>query len=193
MNSDQGPIGDWVNLPDGVAKLSLWDTLHDGHLLAVNSDLLARTVTMRFDVDYVREFNQLPEHTPFVIEVTGVQSVRSLVYVPWPGEFSVPPGVDREEGSRLISEYHRKWRQESQSWSDFEQLVGGHLEVSDATIASGFGNVTLHLGVTVQNKSYVEAYVMGDGSAFYVGANQVTSEEFVSLGEAYWAAFARRS
>jgi hypothetical protein len=46
VDTAQGKIDDWVNLPESVFTLSLWDTLHDGDLLAIESDLLARTVTL---------------------------------------------------------------------------------------------------------------------------------------------------
>ncbi|MGO9097370.1 MAG: hypothetical protein ACLQGV_19385 [Bryobacteraceae bacterium] len=190
MDSDQQAINDWVNLPEGAATLSLWHTLHDGNLMAIKSDLLARTVTLRFDADYVRDFHHLPEQTRFVIKVIGVRSVRSLVNVPWPGEFCVPRGVAREEESRLIAEYHSKWRQESGRWSDFERTADGLLLVSDATLARGSDALALHIGVLVENKSYVDAYIHGDGIVFCVGENQVTPDEFVALGEAYWDALA---
>jgi hypothetical protein len=90
MDSDEQPTIDWVNFAEGAPTFSLWESLHDGDVLAIESDLLGRTVTMRFDVGYVRKFHQLSEETRFVIVMDGVQSVRSLRSVPWPGGFSVP-------------------------------------------------------------------------------------------------------
>ena len=78
MPSDEQQIVDWVNFPDGTPMLSLWDTLHDGDLLSIASDLLVRTVTLRFDVGYVRDFHHLSEQTRFIIVVNGVRSVRCL-------------------------------------------------------------------------------------------------------------------
>jgi hypothetical protein len=37
-------------------------------------------------------------------------------------------------------------------------------------------------------KSYVEAYIRGEGIAFCIGERHVTPEEFVAVGEAYWDA-----
>ena len=76
---------DWVNLPEGATEFSLWSTLHDGDLTAIESDRMARTLSLQFDVGYVREFHNLSEDTRFVIVVSGVQSVLSFSSVPWPG------------------------------------------------------------------------------------------------------------
>jgi hypothetical protein len=192
--SDRPPTVDWVNLPEGITTLSLWETLHDGVLLTVESDLLARTVTLRFEVDYVRKFHHLPEQTRFVITVSGVQSVRALRSVPWPGGCSIPQGLSRSEEERLMDEYQGKWRQESQSWTDFERLTDKGLEVSNSTLGRGSDAVALYLGLLdVDNSdSSPDAYIRGEGITFYVGERQVTPEEFVALGEAYWVAWEKR-
>ena len=192
MASGEKPTVDWVNFPEGIPTFSLWEALHDGDLLSIESDLLARTVTLRFDVDYVRDFHHLPEGTQFVIIVNGVRSVRSLRSVPWPGGCPIPPGTPNEQQSIIISEYHRKWREESQSWDDFEQLISDGLVVSNATLGRGSDVVALQLGLMVGGDSYVWAYIRGDGATFHVGEKLVTLEEFFALGNAYWNAFAER-
>ena len=192
MDSDQQPMVDWINLPEDTPTFSLWDTLHDGDLLAIQSDLLARTVTLRFDVDYVRDFHQLPEQTRFGIVVSGVQSVRSLRSVQWRGGCSIPQGTPNDQQSTLIAEYHRKGREESQSWNDFEHLTKDGLEVSNATLGRGPNVVALQLGLMVRHDSYAKAYMRGEEIAFYIGDKQVTLEEFVKIGEAYWEAFATK-
>lgn len=127
MVSHERRIVDWVNLPEGATELSLWSTLHDGDLIAIESDLLARTLTLRFDVGYVRDFHNLSEETRFVVTVSGVQSVRSLGSVPWPGDCSIPVGTPREQQEAIVAEYQSKWREESLSWADFERLIGNGL------------------------------------------------------------------
>jgi hypothetical protein len=191
--SDKQQIVDWVNFPNDIPTLSLWDAVHDGDLLSIESDLLARTVTLRFDVGYVRDFHHQSEQTRFVIVVDGVRSVRSFRSVPWPGGCSIPQGMPNTQQETLIAEYHRKWREESQSWSDFEALVSDGLEVSNATLGRGSDVVALQLGLLVANDSYVEAYIRGEGITFYIGERQVTPEEFVAFGEAYWDAFAKKA
>lgn len=191
MDSDTQILLDWANLPAHATTLSLWDTLHDGDLLDIESNLLARSLTMRFDVGYVRDFHKLPEKTQFVLKLAGVQSVRCLRSVAWPGELSVPLGSSREEEQQLIWEYQKKWREESFEWTDFERLTAQGLEVSTATLARADGAVALQLGVLVGNDDYVEAYVRAEQIEFSVGSETCTLEDFISLGERYWEAFAQ--
>jgi hypothetical protein len=190
--SDEKAVVDWVNFPEAVPTLSLWDTLHDGDLLAIESDLLACTVTLRFDVHYVRDFHHLPEPTRFVLVVNGVRSVRSFRTVSWPGGYTIPQEMPRAQQEAAVAEYQRKCREESQSWADMERLISDGLEVSNATLGRGSDAVALQLGLLVGGNDYVEAYVRGEGITFYIGEKQVTTEEFVALGEAYWESFASR-
>jgi hypothetical protein len=192
MDSDKQPVVDWVNFPEGIPTFSLWDTLHDGDLLAIESDLLACTVTLRFDVRYVRDFHHLPEPTRFVVVVNGVRSVRSFRTVSWPDGYTIPQGMSRAQQDAVIAEYQRKCREESQSWADMERLISDGWEVSNATLGRGSDVVALQLGLLVGGDSFVDAFIRGEGITFYIGERQVTPEEFVALGEAYWEAFASR-
>jgi hypothetical protein len=195
MDPEGQLIVDWVNLPTGTSTISLWEALHDGDLLAIESDLLARTVSLRFDVGYIRRFHQLPEGTQFIVSVEGAQSVRAVRYVPWPGGCPIPEGTPNEEQSILIAEYQRKWREESQSWNDFERLsrnpVG--LRVSNASLCLGTHVVALQLGLHVARDSYAEAYIRGEAITFSIGESKVTLEEFIAFGGAYWDAFANKA
>lgn len=173
MASDEKPIPDWVNFPESVPTVSLWDALHDGDVLSIESDQLARTVTLRFDVFYVR-------------------SARALHSVPWPGGCQIPPGAANDQQSIIIAEYHRKWREESLSWTDFERLNKDDFQVGNATLGRSPDVVTLQLGF-LAGDDYITAYVRGEGATFHIGENEVTIEEFLALGEAYWNAFAKRA
>lgn len=193
MDSAEQLVVDWVNLPRGVTELSLWSTLHDGDLIAIESDLLARTLTLRFDVGYIKEFHMLPEDTRFVVIIGGVQSVRSFSGVPWPGGCSIPTGTPYEQQQSIVAEYQSKWREESLSWVDFERLVNDGLEVSSAVLGLSSDAVALRLGLLVAGEPYyVEAFVRGSGITFFIGERQIRPEEFVELGEAYWEAFANK-
>ena len=185
-------IVDWVNLPEGATEFSLWSTLHDGDLTAIESDLMARTLLLRFDVGYVRDFHNLSEDTRFVIVVSEVQSVRSFCGVPWPGGCAIPAGTPYEQQQALVAAYQSKWREESLSWADFERLIGNDLEVSSATLGQGSNGVALRLGLLVGGDSYAEAFVRGEKITFSIGERQLTPQEFVELGEAYWEAFANK-
>ena len=192
MVSDERPIVDWVNLPEGVTELSLWSTLHDGDLTAIESDPLARSLTLRFDVGYVRNFHNLSEETRFVVIVSRVQPVRSFSSVPWPGGCSIPVETPYEQQQAIVAEDQSKWREESLSWADFERLTNNGLEVSSATLGQGSNGVALRLGLFVGGDSYVEAYIRGEEITFSIGDRQLTPEEFVEVGEAYWEAFAKK-
>jgi len=191
MDSYERTIVDWVNLPEDVNELSLWSTLHDGDLTAIESDLLARTLTVRFDVDYVRKFHNFADETQFVVIVSGVQSVRSFRGVPWPGACSIPALAPHEQKQALVAEYRSKWREESLSWADFERLANDGLEVSTATLGQRSDGAALRL--VFFGASFVEAYVRGEEITFSIGERQLTPEEFVEVGEAYWEAFARKA
>ncbi len=183
---------DWVNLPEGIDELSLWSTLHDGDLLTVESDLLASTVKLKFAVEYVRTFHQLPEGTQFDLIITGVESVRLVGTVKWPGEFCIPKGLSRDEESKLVADYQSKWRDESLPWRDFEAMTTQGVEVLNASLARGDNTLALQIGVISERDSYFEAFIRGRAINFSVGDRPVTAEEFVALGEAYWTAFANR-
>jgi hypothetical protein len=192
MVSDERPILDWVNLPEGATELSLWSTLHDGDLIAIESDLLARTLTLRFDVGYVRKFHNLSEETRFVVVASRVKSVRSCRSVQWPGGCSIPAETPIEQQQAIVAEYQSKWREESLSWADFEQLTKDGLEVLDATLVQGSESIALHLGSMVGGDSYVEAYIRGEEITFSIGTRHLTPQEFVEVGEAYWEARAKK-
>lgn len=185
-------IVDWVNLPEGATEFSLWSTLHDGDLTAIESDPMARTLLLRFDVGYVRDFHNLSADTRFVIVVGGVQSVRAFSSTPWPGGCSIPAGTPAEQQLTLVAEYQSKWREESLSWADFERLTEHGLELSSAVLTQGSESVALCLGLLVGGDSYAKAFIRGEGITFLIGERQVTPQEFVGLGEAYWAAFANK-
>lgn len=193
MDSNERPIVDWVHLPEGVQELSLWSTLHDGDLIAIESNLLARTLTLRFDVGYLRDFHKFPEYIRFVITVSGVASVRSFRGVPWPGGCSIPDGTPYGQQQSIVAEYQSKWREESLSWPDFERFTNDGLEVSSASLVIEPDGVALRLGLLVRGDFYVEAFFRGKEITFTIGERLFTPKEFVELGEAYWEAFAKSS
>src|SRR5258708_16993180 len=115
MPEEQSWIVDWMNLPQGAAEVSLWAGLHDAQIVSIQSNLLARTVTLHLESDHLLEFHKLPLDMQFLLRLDGVQSARVVHYAVWPGEVSVPAGVAREEESRLIAEYQSKWLEGSLS------------------------------------------------------------------------------
>ena len=123
MPEEQSGIVDWMNLPHGVPEVSLWTGLHDAQIVSIQSNLLERTVALHLESDHLVEFHNLPPDMQFLLRLDGVQSARVLHYAVWPGEFSVPAGVTREDEARLIAGYQSKWREESLSWSALETAL----------------------------------------------------------------------
>src|SRR5437879_9887945 len=125
---DDTAVLDWANLPQGAQTEYLDASLHDAHVVSIRSDLLKRKVSIHCDVEHLREFHRLPEGFQLILALEGVQSARVFRYSIWPGEFSVPSGASREEESRLVLEYHAKWREESLAWAEFEKETARECE-----------------------------------------------------------------
>jgi len=145
----------------------------------------------------LREFHRLPEGFQLIFRLDGVQSARVFRYSIWPGEFSVPPGVSRDEESRLVLEYQAKWREESFSWAEFEKAISREseqvLDIADAALATSKDSLALrlrgHLNYTVYHEMFLRAEKLtisgNNGRIFGL-------KEFQELGEAFWQAFSRR-
>src|SRR6267143_4851260 len=105
MPEEQSGIVDWMNLPQGAAEVSLWAGLHDAQIVSIQSNLLARTITLHLESDHLLEFHKLPLDMQFLLRLDGVQSARVVHCAVWAGEFSIPSGATDEEQSRLVAEY----------------------------------------------------------------------------------------
>src|SRR5262245_34354063 len=117
---------DWLYLPVGAKEIQLWDSLHDGQLLSVQSDRLDRTAVLNVDVAHLRKRLAAAENMTFVLRFEGVQSVRAAAFVLWPGEVPViSAGLPRTEQDRLVDEYQAKCREESVGWEPFEASLAG--------------------------------------------------------------------
>jgi hypothetical protein len=194
---DDTAVLDWANLPQGVQTEYLDASLHDAHVVSIRSDLLKRGVSIRCDVEHLREFHRLPEGFHLILALAGVQSARVFRYSIWPGQFSVPSGVSREEESRVVLEYQAKWREESLSWTEFEKAVTREceqvLDIADAALATSRDSVALrlrgHLNYTVYHEVFLRAEELtisgSNGRIFAL-------KEFQEFGEAFWQAFSRR-
>jgi hypothetical protein len=191
-------IFDWLNLPFGVSEISLWNALHDAHIVSIRSNTMERTVTLSCEIEHLRSFHRLDAGFQFILRLEGVQSARVLSYAIWPGGCSIPVGISREEEQKLVEEYQSKWREESISWNEFEGKVSREneqvLDISDAVLATSSAGVMAlkvcgHLNYAIYHEIFLRFEALrlsgSDGKHFEI-------EQFKSLGEAYWEAFSRR-
>lgn len=186
-------IPDWLNLPSASHPLPLWDSLHDGEIVSIRSNLLQRTIELDIEVRHLSSFWNLGEGFRFFFHLDGVESARVLHYAKWPGEFSVPPGSSREEERRLIEEYQSKWREESASWNEFESLINLNEEqifcIHDAAILTPDRHViALKLCGQLKHSKYHEVFLRA-GKLTILGSDSsnYSLDEFRKLGETYWA------
>jgi hypothetical protein len=133
-------IIDWLNLPDKMQVVALWDCLHDAEIVSVRSNLLERTMRFECEIEHLRDFHKMEEGFHFMFHLGGVQSARVLRYAVWPGGCSILPGLSVEEQRRIVTEYQAKWREESASWNEFETQITRQDEqvfgISDAALAT---------------------------------------------------------
>src|SRR5277367_305865 len=199
MSDDEKFALDWLNLPSTASASSLWDSLHDGQVVCIQSNLLGRSAALSCEVEHLRTFHHLGEGFRFILHLEGVQSARVLRYAVWPGGCPELAGLFHDEQQRLAAEYQAKWREESASWNEFESAVSGENEnvfdISDASLAtSPNGPMALRLRGHLNDESFHEVFLRfetlkiagSDGSQFGV-------EEFQRLGGAYWEAFSKRA
>ena len=197
MPDEQSWIVDWANLPPGISGISLWAGLHDAQIIAIQSNLLNRTVTLNLEIEHLRIFYELPLDMQFLFRLEGVQSARVLKYSVWPGAFSVPSGTSKEEESRLVAAYQARWREETLSWNDLEKAVTTEhkqvIDISDATLAKGAdGSVALRIMGLFNYTTYHELLLRAERlTLFRSDAGELAVSDLLKLGETYWDAYER--
>lgn len=198
MAEEQSRIVDWVHLPRGISDVPLWVGLHDAQIIAIQSNLLARTVTLNLEIEHLRIFYELPLDMQFLFRFEGLQSARVLKYSVWPGAFFVPKRVSKEEEARLIAEFQAKWREESVSWEDLEKSVTSEhkqvVDISDATLAvAENGSVALRIVGLFNYTTYHELFLRAERLIiFRSDAGELSVSDLLKLGEAYWDALEKQ-
>jgi hypothetical protein len=195
---DDTAVPAWANLPQDTKTEYLDAPLHDAEVVSIQSDLLKRSLSLRCDVEHLREFHHLPEGFQLHLFLEGVQSARVFRYAIWPGEFSVPPGVSSEEEDRLVLEYQTKWREESVSWNEFEKTITRAceqvLDIADAALATSRDCVALRLRGHLNYAVYHEMFLRAERLTISGSNGKIFGlREFQQFGEAFWEAFSRRT
>jgi len=166
--------------------------------VSIQSSLLERTVTPQLESDHLLAFHKLPLDMQFLPRLEGVQSARVVHYAVWPGEFSVPAGVAREEEAHLIAGYQSKWREESLSWSALESALSMEckqvIDIADATLARSTDNsVALRIGGLLNYTEYCELFLRAERLTLTRRDGQgLGIAGLLKIGEEYWAAFEQR-
>ena len=179
---------DWTHLPNGVEEVSLWRCLHDGFLLACESDEETRNVRLTFRVKHLVEDDEVT----FFFYIKEVSSARaSLVFRPR-RPFEENSNTSPEERTLLVEKYQRKFQERSVAWSEFESfLPTDNMDISDAGVAMKEGAVTLRLegfmdGENI-NDLYCTIFVRGvELSVSRSDQDTFSLSDFIALGNEYW-------
>lgn len=193
-------VADWVHLPVGVQAESLWTTLHDARLYFAGSDRIARTATLRFEIFY------LDDNVTVTFNLEEVTSLRVTRAAVWPGEYERPEGISRSDESKLIAEYHSKWREESMGWGELEALLGSnnldasddekdYLDISNADFVQSGAEVALHIqGFLLSADLWHELYLRGSRHHVVSSDGSILSlEHLTELGQSWWNGFGKEA
>ncbi|NOT61005.1 MAG: hypothetical protein HOP19_12370 [Acidobacteria bacterium] len=188
MESWDTILPDWVNPPSGCEPQSLYGCLHDCKLIAIQSDLLAQTVTLEIEAFF------LPDDLRVYFHFVEVRSVR-VNQLQRPYESLLTPEMDWHEKNEIAKQWFDKWCEQSMSWQEFENAQTtdplGILEADLLTTADG---LTLRLGGHLDGEKYDDVWcdvfiraktlniICSDGQEFGL-------EKFFDAGDQWWQSF----
>lgn len=122
--------------------------------------------------------------------------IEAFRFAAWPGELVIAEGLSWDESQKLRHEHYEKGRLESIDWQILAHKLEHpeEFEISNATITeSDTGTVMLMLQLTDYSSEYPEIRMTAEKLHTFINADrELTLEEFLALGEAYWKAFAER-
>ena len=128
----------------------------------------------------------------FLMKLDEVTSVRAIGHFRWIGKFEMPENISRERQVELVKEYQSKWRDESLSWSEFEDaLKTDPLQISDASYVSKNDITTIRFGGMLDGEKFDDIYfeVFLRGKTLSVSrsdGNDFSLEKLIELGKKYW-------
>jgi hypothetical protein len=174
---------------------SFWDVLHDAHVVTVESDLLARRLSILVDIPHLRRFAHVADDVRWRLVVDDASALWARSWEPWPGPPPSLTSLSRDQESVAVADYQAKGRTVSLGWTDFELAANtkgiwlknaGLREAEAGVVFSAAGNER-------ETDRFLEFEVTGrlfrcertDGGA-------VPLAELLRLGEEYWEAFAKR-
>ena len=179
-----------------AASRNLWEALHDGDVVQIGSDPLARTVTFVLDIDHLRKFAELPDGITWQFVISSV-SLRSVCrWEKWPGTAPELKGLSYTEQTAVVAEYQSKGCTLSIRWSDFEQAVNEHgLWLKDATLHRRDSDIVLEgYGHDKDTDTFFEFKLVGEQlQCERSDGKQASLEDLLTLGEAFWNDFSKHA
>ena len=115
----------------------------------------------------------------------------------WPGGCVVPSESTYEERTRIVAEYHAKWREESIAWATFEaSLVDERMDIYTAEMLKSEGGVTLKLGGNLLGAPFddhwTEVFIRAESFELSTRDRPITLEQLEALGDASWERLASK-
>jgi hypothetical protein len=177
-------------------EISLWTSFHDGSLLTLVHDALACTVALTIEVPYIADFHNMPAGTVFKLVLDKVSLLDSAEFHPWPGTIAPAPGLAWQEQEAIRKQWLDKSHYCSTDWIAFAESLtqGREFEISNAFISPSLNNAsTLVLDIGDSDTNiYLRISLTATRIHFFVDDEELEPGSFLSLGEAYWNAFAKR-
>jgi len=186
-------------MPNEVHKsegISLWECLHDGSIASIDSDFMARTLTIVIDSPYHWEFHKLSPDTRFTIVGDNVRIAEAFNFEPWLGAIEPTRETPWEEAQARRQSDYEMGLLVSTDWSAFVRDVktDEDYEVMNAELGNGPQFAILELGImSYPNSNYRTVRVHAEHFRFRVGERGLSLEEFQEFGAAYWNNFAQKS
>ena len=178
-------------------QTSLWECLHDGDLKAIELDALSRVAMLSWDVPYLWTFHALPIESRFEFNLEEVREAQVLEFQPWPGATRLPVGPPWSEQEVIRRTYYEKAVYTSWDWHTFVQSVStSDYECSNAHLtrdSKGKVRLSLDLSNSAANEYPTVCFAFTNMRVTLTPDRELTMEQFLAMGAAYWNDFAERS
>jgi len=173
---------------------SLWVCLHDGYITSLDSDLMARTLTLVVDAPYHWDFHQLASETRFKIVGENVRIAEAFDFEPWLGATEPSRETPWKDAQEQRMKDYQKGRLSSLDWSAFVSQVNipEAYQVMSAELTNNQQFTVLELGV-MGDPNYYTVRIHAERFRFYVGERELLLKDFQDFGDMYWEHFAQKS
>lgn len=188
----------WIYLPQDVSPQSLWACLHDGELLTVQSDLLARSLKLEIDLPHLRPGENTGPEARYFLEISGVTVLSVEVSLSWPGTRPETKHLSVKEQIRIQSEFSALGRTESMRWSDYAENFreDAFFQIMNADLAERKDSCALRLEGYFDGETYcgnwwtisvcAQSYRLSRGRS-----EDISIKEFIQIGQDYWDTFGK--